>query len=116
MVLSFICQCHCPASSHTRIGRAHFYPGSQAGNLIIRKLLSFGRHLQIGIGVSNSLDQQALLRVTRHNRRSGFTAFEHTLAGIEQQSAFDFFGLRAVAFVAIVSQHRANAVLEKCSF
>ena len=81
------------AVSDARIGRAHFDPGFEIGDLLGGKLLVLRRHLQIRIGVAHRLDEQAFLRIAGHDGRAGLAAFQSPLARIEEQAAFDLLRL-----------------------
>ena len=69
--------------------------------------------MEVGIDVTNRLDHPALFWIPRHDDRAGLAAFEQPIPTIEQEAAFDFLGLGAVAFVAVVGQNRADFVLEE---
>src|SRR2546427_12210141 len=87
-----------------RIRRAHFYPRLQVGDLFRGKLFVLWRHLEVFICVADRLDQKALFRVAGRDGRAGVAAFEQTIARVEQEAAFDFFRLRAVALVAVLDK------------
>src|SRR5881628_3046360 len=91
-----------------RVGRAHLDPGDQVLDLFVRKLVAFGRHLEIGIGVADSLDEKTLLRVSGHDGRAGGTTFENAFARVQQQFALQLERLRAVALVAVLREQRAD--------
>ena len=99
--------------SHARIGRAQFDPGHEVGDLAVRKLLAFRRHLQIGIGVADGFDEHTFFRIAGNDHRAVLAAFEQAFVGIEQQAAFDLLGLLAVAFVAVVGEEWADFVFEE---
>ena len=75
--------------------------------------LQFGvrRHFQRPI--IDRLHQQTFFRIAQNNRRTGVAAFQNIFARIEQQAAFAFFALHAVALVAIIDEDRANFLFEE---
>ena len=77
------------------------------------KFFVLGGHLQILVHVTDRLDQETFFQVARHDGRSGIAAFEQGFACVEQQTTLDLFALRAVAFVAVVNEQRANFLFEK---
>jgi len=95
-----------------RIGRAHFHPRRQIGDLVVVEFFVLG-HLQIRIGVTNRLDEQARFRITRHNRQAAVAAFEQRFAAVEQQAAFDFFRKSAVTLVAMVGKNGPDFAFKK---
>ena len=95
-----------------RVGRAHLDPlleirDHRVGQLLLR------RHLRVVIGVADRRHQQALSRLAGDERRAAVAALPDALARVEQQPALDLLRVRRVALVALVHQHRANALLEK---
>ena len=58
-------------------------------------------------------DEQTRRRIPRHHRVSRVTAVQETFPGIEHQSAFDFVGIAAMAFVTIGLQHWTNSGIKK---
>ncbi len=95
-----------------RVGRAHGDPLGQFVDGLLREL-GLGRHLQIGVTVRDSPDQQAVPWVAGDDRRADFPALEQPGAGVELQFALGFAGFLAVAFVAVLHQQRPDVVLEK---
>ena len=61
----------------------------------------------------NRLDEKTLVRIARHNGRTGFTALEHAITRVQQQAALHLLRFRAVTFVAIVRQHRTHLALKE---
>ena len=51
-----------------------------------------------------------------NNGRSGIAPFEDPVAGIEEEAAFEFFSLFAVALVTILDENRADFLFEKLEF
>src|SRR5262249_33129714 len=72
-----------------------------------------GRHLQVGISVTNRFDQAAFPRIAGHQGRSGFTAFEKAGARIEPKLSLSFLALDAMALVAMLDQNWADLRLEE---
>ena len=99
----------------SRVGRAHFYPGNQIGDLFVRKLAAAfaGGHLKVFVGVTDGLDQKTLVRIPAHDGGPGVAALEQTIARIEQESAFDFFGVLAVTFVAVLDKDGPDFFLKE---
>ena len=77
-----------------RVGRAHAHPGHEIVHLR-RRELSVGRHLQVGVGVADRLDQQALLRIAGDDGRAADAALFPAAAPVERQS--DDSGCRLAA-------------------
>ncbi len=102
-----------PALRDARIRRAHFDPGLQAGDLSVRELLVLGWHAKIVIRITHRLDEEALLRITRLDGRTGIAAFQKALATVQEQTAFDLGALLTVAGIAIVHQNWPNLAFEK---
>ena len=96
-----------------RVGRAHFHPGFQCGDFFRRQFFALGRHLEIFIRVTHRLDQKTFVRIARFDGRAGVAAFQQRFAGIEQQAAFDFFAVLAVALVAVVGEDGADLAFKK---
>ena len=63
------------------------------------------------MGVGDGLDQQALVRLGRNDRRPGIAPLEHGLATVQPQARRLLLG--AVAFHALVDQDRPDPRLEK---
>src|SRR5207249_10991046 len=57
--------------------------------------------------------EQALFGLARHDGRTGSAALENPLAGVEQQTTFDFFRPLTVALVAVVHQDGPDSGLEE---
>ncbi len=96
-----------------RVGRAHFDPGRQIGDLFVGQLFAFGRHLQIGVGVTHGLDEQAFVRIARNDGGAVVAALEQAVAVFQGETALEFCGLGAVAFVTIVDKDGPDFILEK---
>ena len=71
-----------------------------------------GRHLQVAIFISNSLDQQTFFHLIGNQRWPGVPALAPTLLRVESEPPFDFlFG--AVAFETAFHQKWPYFALEK---
>ena len=95
----------------TRIDRALVDPGHKIRDDGIRKLRPVLRHFGIRGLVSDALDEQALLRITRYEHRAGVSALAQSVPIIHAQSALLL--LCPVTFVAFIDQRRPDALLEK---
>ena len=73
--------------------------------------LAVRRHFQLFVGVRDSLDEQALVGLGRHDRRPGFAPLEHRFAAIQPQARGLLLG--SVALHAAVDQDRPDPRLEK---
>jgi hypothetical protein len=87
-------------------------PVPEKSDLILRQFL-FWRHLEGGIRVFESPEKEAGIWIPRDDGGAGITPIEKTLAGIEVETAFKFFGLSAMAGVAMLLQKGLNLVLEE---
>ena len=59
------------------------------------------------------LQQEALPRMVRIDRCAEFSPEEHSVTGVQIQSAFQFFRSGTVATVTFLDQHRTDALFEK---
>src|SRR2546430_12838749 len=100
-------------ASRAGVRRAHLDPGHEIVYLRVGKLLALGGHLKIGISVANGCEQQTFLRITRNNGGAGIAALFPAAFPVEFESAFDFAIGRAVAFVTVVGEDRADSVFKK---
>ena len=82
----------------------------------VGKLLVLGRHLQIRVGVAHRFDEQAVVGIAGDDGRAGFAALEQAVAGFHGEIAFEFFGLAAVAFVAIIDKDGPDVVSKNWSW
>jgi hypothetical protein len=71
------------------------------------------RHLQVFIGVTDGLDEQAVVGVSRDDGGAGVAAKQDAVARIEQELALDPVGLVTVALVAVLAQKRADPLFEE---
>src|SRR5688572_13131781 len=85
-----------------RIRSSHFHPNGQIVDLGLSELLVLGRHLQVGIGVTNRLDQQAFFGIAGNDGRAVVASLEKMIAAVEPEAALDFVSLLAVALEAVV--------------
>ena len=77
------------------------------------QFLAFGRHLQVGIGVTDCFDQKAILGIARNDRRPGIAALFPATFPIELHTAFDFTLGGTVALVTVVGEDRPDFIFEK---
>ena len=101
--------------ARARVRRSHFHPRFEIGDLLLGKFAATfaRRHLHVFIGVTDRLDQKAFLRIARDNRRARIAALQHFVARVEQQPAFDLFGVLAVALVAMLDEEGPDFLLKK---
>ena len=93
------------------IGRAHPDPAGEVGNDGFGEGL-LGRHLEIVL-VAQGVEEEALLRFTRHDGTARFAAFPQSGRGVEEQFSPDFFRADRVAFVALRDEDGTDLFLEK---
>ena len=94
----------------TRVGGTHLHPLLERGNFRIGKL-SLGRHFHFL--VADRLDQQALVRIARDDRRTVVAAHLPALLAVQHQPALNRFGVFRMALVAMLHQQRADFRLEE---
>jgi hypothetical protein len=93
-------------------GRALPDPGLQIGDLFVREAFLRG-HLEVVVDPADRFQEQAFLRISRDERRPGVAPFQGAFAGIEVQTALEFFRLRAMAGIASLGQQRTDLFLEE---
>jgi hypothetical protein len=103
---------HRPGGGRPRVGGAGLHPPLEVGDLGVGQLL-LRRHLHVVVVVPDGRDQQALVRVPRHDGRPGVAALEQGRPAVDQQPALGLVGLRAVALVAPLDEDRADPLLEQ---
>ena len=69
------------------------------------------RHAEILVPVADAFDEQAIVGLAGHDRRAGGAALGPAVAEVEAEVALGL--LRVVAFVAMLHEHRTDALLEK---
>ena len=94
-----------------RIKCALIHPRDKILDDGIRKRRSILRHFRIRGHVADALDEEAFVCITRNDRRAGVSAFEESVSKIHAQSALLL--IRPVTLIALVDQHRPDALLEK---
>ncbi len=92
------------------IGRPDLDPLLEVGDLLIRELL-LRRHLQVAVRVPHRLNQQAIVRLARHDRRPSLSAAQNAARRVEPQSRRLL--LRPMTLVALLDKQRADLLLEK---
>ena len=78
--------------------------------------LAGGRHLQVGVGVLEGLDQHRLIGSPRHHDGAPRPAPLDSLPGVELQLPHQHSragGLRRVTLIAALRQHGTNLLLEE---
>lgn len=63
--------------------------------------------------MTNRINEQTFRNISGDDSVPGFTPHPNPVAGIEQQSTFDFLRLCRMAFVTLLDQHRTNLPLEE---
>src|SRR5262245_47066955 len=92
---------------------AHPNPSDQIIDLNPGKL-PLWRHSKVVVQGLNRLDHRAFFRMPRDNAlHPGLAAASHPLLGVKQQTALDFPGGTAVAFVAMLSEDWPDPGFEK---
>ena len=114
-------QCVAPSCRSFRTGiaarRAGRRPWRALGNPLPKRgdgrvrQLARRRHLQLGVSLSDGLNEQALIRLTSNQRRPGVAPLERRLAAIEPQPVRLL--LLAVTLEAAVDQDRPHPRLEE---
>ncbi|MCP4512543.1 MAG: pentapeptide repeat-containing protein, partial [Fuerstiella sp.] len=79
-------------------------------NLSCRQSLLW-RHLTITVLVTNRFNQQTLVRLTGHQRRTGVTARHDARAGIQSQATVDVAG--GMTFVTMFHQNRPHILFKE---
>ena len=93
------------------IRRAGFYPRGEISDDAVVELRAILRHFQIGIGVGERAEEEALLGSAGNDGGTGVAALAQGVAMIEAQAALLFRA--GVAFVAFGDEHGADAFLEE---
>ena len=98
-----------------RHGRTHLHPLFENGDFVIRKLSArlLRGHRELGIVVTDGLDEERLLEIARDNRRSFVAALVGAVHGIEDEATFGGILLSRVALVAAIDENRAHVLLEE---
>jgi hypothetical protein len=95
-----------------RIGRAHFHPRREIGDLgFVQRFLR--RHGEILVQTPHGFDEQTLLRIAGDDGRAAVPARAQALARIQAQAALQLLRLGAVALVAALHEHGADALFEE---
>src|SRR5262249_34228361 len=76
--------------------------------------LAARRHLQLGILVTQRLEQEALARLARRHDRTALAALEQIRPAVQPQLALDL--LAGVALVAVLDEQRTDLLLEELPF
>jgi hypothetical protein len=87
-----------------------FYPLGEIGDDRLRELRAILGHPGVWVRVSNLLEEEAPLRVTRDEGRTGFSTAEKPAPRINPQTALLLLG--PMAFVAFVSEDGTDALLK----
>src|SRR5262249_8740158 len=89
--------------------RSHFHPGGQVRYVLIAEF-ALRRHLETLVAAAHRLNEQARLRLPRHDGRTGIPALQQMVAGIELQASQ--LGV-SMAGEAVLAQHWTDARLKK---
>ena len=95
----------------TRIRCAHCHPFFKISHLLGGQAF-LGWHLQLGIGITDRLDQKALAHLPRDDRRAAVATFLPAALPIQSQPALHLLIL-AVALVTFAHQHGPDFFLKK---
>ena len=98
-----------------RHGRTHLHPLFKDSDFVIRQLSArlLRGHRELGIVVTDGLDEERLLEVARDNRRAFVAALVGAVHGIEDEATFGGILLSRVALVAAIDENRAHVLLEE---
>ena len=91
-----------------RRGTACVDPSFENLDLLLRQGVAFGRHPRVGVGGRDFFDQQAVVGISRFNRRTVIAAAADR--GRRVQPQFRFLFQRAVAGKTAVPQHRLDVI------
>ncbi len=72
-----------------------------------------GRHLQLGVLMTDGLDQQAFLGLAGNEGRAAVATLEDGRSTVEQQAAALFPGFAGMAVLTLLDEQRANLLLEE---
>ena len=101
-----------PDRLRARIGCAALHPLAQVGHLF-RGQGGLGRHgVEVRIALDHP-DQDALLRLARHDDRSAVASLHPAGLAVEEQAALDLLRIRRMALVALLREDRTNLRLEE---
>ena len=97
-----------------RVRCAHADPSRQVGQDGVGQLGLLRRHLHVRLRVQDRAEEEALVRLAGDDDRlAGVAAFLPSSLGVEVKAALQFLGLRAVALVAVLREHRADLLFEE---
>ena len=89
-------------------------PGGEVGDDGVGQLGLLRRHLEVGLEVADRAQEESLVWLARDDDRfAGIPAFLPAGLGVEVESALHLLGLGAVAFVALLDEHRTDLLLEE---
>ena len=94
----------------TRPRRSHADPRFQICNLAVSQFTLWW-HAQIRAAMPHRLNQQATLRITRRDSRSGIASGQQKLSGFQLQIAFAI--VESMTFIAILLKQGLNLLFEK---
>jgi hypothetical protein len=96
------------------IGGAHLDPGDEIGDDGVGEFGFFGGHLEVFFEMLDGADEEAGFWVAGEDGwLATVTAFFPTGFGVEVEVTFEFFGLSAVAGVAMLDERRPDFLLEE---
>ena len=98
-----------------RVGGTGADPGGEVGDLCRRERESriLRRHRRDAVGMLHRAEQEACLRVSRHDRRPGVAPCLPALSGVEGKAAARLAGQGRVAALAAGGEERPDAALEE---
>ena len=103
---------HLPSRLVTWIGSPPPNPFLKQCDLVVAQL-TCGRHLQIGIPVTQRLNKKTFSRISWHDDDPGISALPHPCSGIKQEPPFHLAGSCRVAFITVRCQQRTDLGFKK---
>ena len=89
-------------------------PGGEVGDERVGQLRFLRRHLHVRLEVADVTKEQAFVGFARDDDRGArIAAFLPAGLGVEREAAFQFLGLGAMAFVAVLGEGRADLLFEE---
>jgi len=75
--------------------------------------LSFGRHLEIPVVISNRFDEERIIGISWNESRSGITSLEQSGRSVQGKTAFLLFAGRIVTILAALDENRTDVSFEE---